>query len=229
LAVGLSVKHLIEPMEKTLPESILLSFAAHPLTEKGALLCLVLYVFLAAKGNIWCWLCGFISAFLYTFVFIYLKIDSQVLLNTLYMLIAVCGWIVWLAPIRKDQKSHFVYWPVMLHVKLTTGFVLFAIFIRYFLATWFTTDYPMLESFLVFLSIQASLMTAYRVIEGWLYWIVIDVLSLFIFWNNQGSITNWFFMSSALLAIYGFSNWRRLRQNDITLSQSAAEKPVSNF
>jgi len=200
-----------------LPESILLSLASHPFTEKAALLCLIVYVFFAARGNIWCWLFGFISAFLYTFVFIYLDIDSQVLLNTLYMFLAVFGWMMWQSPQRKHQRSLYVYWPFLSHLKLTLGFVLLAVIARFSFPLWFTTDYQLVESILAFVSIQASIMTVYRVIEGWLYWIVIDFLSLLIFWRDQESIINWFFISSSILAIYGFWNWRRIRQNDLAL------------
>ena len=75
---------------------MLISIFASPITEFMAVVCFIIYVFLSAKGTVWCWASGFVSSFLYTFVFLGIHLPTQVALNILYMVLAVWGWSEWL-------------------------------------------------------------------------------------------------------------------------------------
>jgi nicotinamide mononucleotide transporter len=197
-----------------LPHSILLTFAAHPFTEIAATLFSLIYIYLAAKGNIWCWLSGFISAFLYTFIFIYLEIDSQVILNIIYMIIAVYGWMLWLAPRHKNSVSLFRHIPIKANLYFLIATCCLALVFRYLMASWFSATYPIIESWLFFASLLASILTLYRVIESWLYWILINAISLVIYARSEESVTIGLFLSAMFLAIYGFKNWLRFYNED---------------
>ena len=205
--------------------SILLTFASHPLTEFSAILFTLLYMYLAARGNIWCWLAGFMGAFLYTFIFIYLKIDSQVLLNIIYMLIAVYGWMLWLRPLGKNQTSLFVSLSAKNNIKLLIAIIGLAIVFRYLLAPWFSETHPFVESWLFFASLLASALTMFRVMESWIYWLLINAISLVIYWRTGETVTIALFLSGMLLATYGYYNWRQLYAKDIQDSLQKAPKP----
>lgn len=205
--------------------SILLTFASHPFTEFSAILFTLMYMYLAARGNIWCWLAGFMGAFLYTFIFIYLKIDSQVLLNIIYMLIAVYGWMLWLRPLGKNQTSLFVSLSAKNNIKLMIAIIGLAIVFRYLLAPWFSETHPFVESWLFFASLLASALTMFRVMESWIYWLLINAISLVIYWRTGETVTIALFLSGMLLAIYGYYNWRQLYAKDIQDSLQKAPKP----
>ena len=70
-------------------------FTTLPLFELLAVSTSVLYVVLAAKGNIWCWPAAIVSTVLYTVIFynVYLWMDS--LLQLYYLLMALYGWFCW--------------------------------------------------------------------------------------------------------------------------------------
>ena len=63
--------------------------------ESSAVLMSVLYVFFAAKENIWCWFFGAISAILYTYICFNIKLYAETFLQLFYLIMAVIGYISW--------------------------------------------------------------------------------------------------------------------------------------
>ena len=69
--------------------------------------------------------------------------------------------------------------------------------------------FPYLDSFTTWASIMTTLMVARKVLENWLYWIVINSLSLFIFIDRE------LYQTAAMLAVYlglsciGYITWRK--------------------
>tara|TARA_R110000868_G_scaffold42019_2_gene142566 strand:- start:165 stop:791 length:627 start_codon:yes stop_codon:yes gene_type:complete len=198
-----------------LHESILLTFASHPFTEYAAILFSLVYIFLASKGNIWCWLAGFACTFFYTFIFIYLKIDSQVILNIIYMILAVIGWMEWLKPLQPKHGSLFVHWPLLKHLKFFGLLILLALCLRFVLPNWFNDNYAFIEAWLFVASLLATMLTIYRVIESWLYWIVINFISMGIYWQTEASGILWLYLTSIVLALLGYRNWNNYRKQDL--------------
>lgn len=194
--------------------SYLMAFSASAEIEWLAMLCSILYVFLAAKGNVWCWLAGFISCLLFTFVFLYQQVYSQIVLNILYMLMAIFGWIMWMEPRRDGQASVYVLWSPKLHllvnaVLLVVGYLMFLL-----VPPWFTQQASYLEFVLVLVSIFATVTTIYRVVESWIYWLLLDLLGVYLYWQ-AGSTTLVYFVIHSVLAIYGLGQWRRFRRADM--------------
>ena len=70
-------------------------FTTLPVLELIAVVASLLYVVLAAKGNLWCWPAAILSTVLYTVIFydVYLWMDSA--LQLYYLLMAVYGWLCW--------------------------------------------------------------------------------------------------------------------------------------
>jgi nicotinamide mononucleotide transporter len=194
--------------------SYLIVFSSSPEVEWLAMLCSMLYVFLAAKGNLWCWLAGFVSCLLFTFVFLYQQVYSQIVLNLLYMLMAIFGWIMWMEPKQEGQKSVYVLWSLKLHLAVNTVLLGLAYLLFLLVPQWFTQDSLYLEIILVLASVFATIATIYRVLESWIYWLVLDLLGVYLYWPGT-STTLVYFVVHSVLAIYGFIQWRRFRRDDI--------------
>lgn len=189
------------------------------MTEYAAITFSLIYFLLAAKGNIWCWLAGFTSTFLNTFIFIYLQIDSQVMLNIVYMIMAVYGWMCWLTPLSKHKLSVFTPLSIKQNMHILLASLFFTLLVSFFATSWFGEDYAYIEAWLFVISLVASVLTIYRVIESWLYWLLINSISLVIYWNINEISAIGFFLSGMLLSIYGFINWRRYYSHDCHTAQ----------
>ncbi|BDX07238.1 nicotinamide riboside transporter PnuC [Planctobacterium marinum] len=191
---------------------MLISFATHPLTEFLAICSFLLYVLLSAKGNIWCWAAGFLTAFLYTFVFIGAHLPGQVALNIVYMMMSIWGWSVWLENSKPDGISIFTFGDVRKHIVFTTGIMILATGISLLMPSYFTSAQPVFEASVIGLSVYATILTVFRKIESWLFWMVINLASFILFFEENLLQTSVMYGGLVLISAWGFYNWRKLRR-----------------
>lgn len=199
---------------------MLISFATHPLTEFLAISSFLLYVLLSAKGNIWCWAAGFLTAFLYTFVFIGAHLPGQVALNIGYMMMSIWGWSVWLESRKPDGISLYTYGDIRKHIIFSCGIVLFSLGSALLLPSYFESAQPLFESIVIGFSVYATILTIFRKIESWLFWMVINLASFLLFFEENLLQTSVMYFGLVLVSAWGFCNWRTFRKRAIQHSNS---------
>ena len=70
-------------------------FTTLPVMELIAVIASLLYVVLAAKGNIWCWPAAFIGTGTSIYLFWDGSLYMESALNVYYLLMAIVGWWQW--------------------------------------------------------------------------------------------------------------------------------------
>jgi nicotinamide mononucleotide transporter len=68
---------------------------------------------------------------------------------------------------------------------------------------------PYLDSFVAVASVVTTYMVARKILENWLYWLVIDSLSLYLFWQRELYLLVGLFAIYLVLVVIGFVRWRR--------------------
>lgn len=199
-------------------DSVFLSLASSPFVDWVVIISAALYVFLAARGDIWCWLAGFTTSLLSCFVFLIHFDLSQLFLNCYYLFVAVYGWIKWMEPPLEGETSAFVYWSVKKHISCFASIGLLTIAFALLVPDWFSQGNMIVGAFLTALSLVASLLTVYRVISSWLYWIAANLIGVALYWQGSLDITVSMFGLYALLSVYGFIQWTTLRTIDVESS-----------
>ena len=53
-----------------------------------------------------------------------------------------------------------------------------------------------------------------KVLENWLYWIVIDVVSIYLYFNRDLHLTSLLFMLYTIIAIFGYFAWLKRMKGD---------------
>lgn len=204
---------------------MLIDFATHPVTEILAVLAFLVYVVLSAKGNIWCWGAGFVTSFLYTFIFLGAHLTAQVTLNVLYMIMAVWGWSAWLENAREGEASVFGYWHWRNHLMLLPVLIILILISVYWIPSAFQPNLKYLDASITIFSIVATVLTIYRRIESWLYWIAINGLTFVLYQEKGLNQTAMLAIFNTAISIYGFVNWHRFRAHDqeIALQNSNAQ------
>jgi nicotinamide mononucleotide transporter len=66
---------------------------------------------------------------------------------------------------------------------------------------------PIVDSFTTVFSIIATYMITKKVLENWLYWIVIDAVSIYLYLSRDLHLTSFLFMLYAIIAIFGYFSW----------------------
>jgi len=185
------------------------------LWELAAVLLAIAYLLLAVGERLLCWYCAFISTAIYTAIFwdVNLLMDSA--LNVYYMAMAVFGWYQWkyggnsktdAKTIRNgigisslSQSQHLIIIVSITLLSLVSGFLLS----KYSQAAW-----PYVDSFTTWGSVFATYLVARKYLENWLYWIVIDTVSVPLYLDRGLNLTALLFGAYAIIAIVGYFNWR---------------------
>lgn len=207
--------------------SVSIYFQQLPWLELIAMLLSLAYVILAAKGSLWCWPAAFISTALYTFIFydVLLLMDSA--LNAYYLLMAVYGYWQWSKHTQNSSDAKIaltiVSWELSWHIKVCLSLAVVATALGYVMATFTPADFPYLDTFTTVYAVFATYLVAQKVLENWLYWIVIDIVSIYLYIEKGLVPTTVLFIIFVIVACYGYFKWLNLYK----LSTSNLQPAVS--
>jgi len=172
----------------------------------------ILYIILAAKENVWCWLAASISVCLYMYINYDLGYYSQAALQIFYLFMAIYGYVMW----NKLDPERIKEWSAKKHL-----FIIFIGAIITFIIGFILTEYvedseqPLLDSLTTVFSVFASYMVAKKVLGNWLYWIVIDSLIIYLYYIQGEFILSLQFLVYIIIAVYGYFSWiQRMKTND---------------
>ena len=172
----------------------------------------ILYIILAAKENIWCWLAAVISVSLYMYINYNLGYYAQSVLQIFYLFIAIYGYVMW----NKLDPERIKEWSPKKHL-----FIIFIGVIITFIIGFILTEYvepseqPLLDSLTTVFSVFASYMVAKKVLENWLYWIVIDSFIIYLYYIQGEFILALQFLAYIIIAVFGYFSWiQRMKTND---------------
>ena len=190
--------------------------------EVTAVILSIVYVVLAARRNIWCWPAAFISSGIYCYLFSEVNLKQDAALQIYYVAMAVYGWQQWrkneteqtISIVQLPRSWHFQAILIVTGVALTSGFIA---------KTWFNSDYPWLDGLTTWFSIYATWLVTKSVLENWLYWIVIDAISIYLYWNKELYFVVALFVIYVVIAIHGYFKWKQqLDQQRIQLDPQSA-------
>lgn len=179
--------------------------------EIVAVILALVYVFLAARQNIWCWPCALLSTAIYTYLFWEVSLPFHVLLNVYYMLMAIYGWRQWQG--GGAQVSKVKSWSAQRHLLWISLLVIGSLVLSAGASSVFDEQYLYLDAFITVFSVFTTVLVAHKVRENWLYWIVIDLVSAYLFFAKGLALTGLLFMLYTFFAFYGYLQWGKNRSS----------------
>ena len=190
-------------------EALLNGFANPSLWEGLAVVLAVAYLLLAARENSLCWYCAFVSTAIYTVLFWEVSLLMEAALNVYYMGMAVFGWYQWRRGGEHHQgvqihclglSWHFAIASLILLVTVVSGSLLS----RYSDAAW-----PYVDSFTTWASVITTYMVTRKILENWLYWVLIDAVSIPLYIDRGLTLTAMLYAAYVVIAAMGYLSWRR--------------------
>ena len=178
--------------------------------ESVAVLFSILYVILAAKENIWCWAAAIISVSLYVYIFYTVQLYPETGLQIFYFIMAIVGYYMW----NKQDKERIKEWSETKHLLIILFGAIFTFFMGFYFSTYTDSQMPIIDSFTTVFSIIATYMVIKKVLGNWLYWIVIDAVSVYIYFNRDLHLTSLLFVAYTIIAVFGYFAWmKRMKTN----------------
>lgn len=192
-------------------------FEALSLPELAAVVLAVAYLLLAIRENIWCWPCAAMSTAIYVLLFFEARLYMEALLNVFYFGMAVYGFRVWRGGAQHEQPPVTV-WPLRWHVAAIGTIGLTSAASGFLLTTYTDAAYPYVDSMTTFAAIWATFLVARKVLENWWYWLVIDAVSVLIYWSRGLELTSMLFAVYIVMIPFGLIAWSRSRANTASMA-----------
>jgi nicotinamide mononucleotide transporter len=181
--------------------------------ESVAVLFSILYVILVVRENIWCWAAAIVSVSLYIFICFEAKLYAETGLQVFYLIMAITGYVFWKESPNKQQVN-IKELSIGHHALILFVGIVFTLILGYILTIYTQAKLPLLDSFTTVFSIVATFMVIKKILENWLYFIAIDLISIYLYNSRDLQQTAMLFMLYTIIAFIGYYNWLRLMQKD---------------
>ena len=140
------------------------------------------------------------------------------LLYAFYVAMAVYGWLKWKREGNGQSDLPISSWSFRIHSAAVSIIVFLTIGIGYLLSQYSDAAFPYVDSLTTFAAIWATFLVARKVLENWWYWLVIDAVSVLIYWARDLELTAMLFVIYILLIPVGLIQWlRSYRAQEIVL------------
>ena len=190
----------------------------------------LLYLLLEIRQHRAMWVVGFLTSLVYVFVFFFSKIYADMGLNIYYVAISIYGFWQWTRKkaineekINQNAPANEAILYRNMTFSLFTGIILaiLAIYalIYYILYNFTDSPIPAGDAFTTAVGIVATWMLARRIIEHWIFWIIVNCVSVYLYYLRGLYPTMCLYICYAILAAVGLYTWKKkgIKTNDSTL------------
>jgi nicotinamide mononucleotide transporter len=193
--------------ESGLSATLLQAAQAMSAWEAAAVVLGVAYLLLAMRESLWCWYAAFASTGIFLVLFWNVSLLMESALQVYYLAMAVYGWWQWqrggaghteLKISRWDNRQHLVAVAAVLLVSAASGALL---------QQYTGAALPYLDSFTTWGSVLTTWMVARKILENWLYWLVIDSVSIYLYLDRALYLTAGLFAIYLVIVLFGYRKW----------------------
>jgi nicotinamide mononucleotide transporter len=184
------------------------------------------YLLLAVRRNLLCWLCAFVSTTIYLVLFARTGLYMQSALQVFYLVMAVYGFIEWRRGQSEQDGVLIRSWTPMQHALAFVAVIAIAALNGWWLARETHAAAPYVDSFVTWASVLTTVMVARRVIENWLYWVVVDSIAAGLYYSQGLLVTTLLFVIYVGIVIRGYITWRR--EQAVQRAHGAIAQPVTH-
>lgn len=181
--------------------------AAMSLWEVAAVILALAYLVLAMQEKISCWYAAFASTLIYTFLFWDVSLLMESALQVFYLVMAVYGWWQWQRRDENGETLEINVWPVKTHLLVLAGVGVLTLGFGYLLQNTTDAALPYLDSFTTWGAVVTTYMVTRKVLENWIYWLVIDAVSIYLYLDRELYLTALLFVFYVVLVVFGFFRW----------------------
>ncbi|MFY0645099.1 MAG: nicotinamide mononucleotide transporter [Bacteroidia bacterium] len=176
--------------------------------EWSSVLLNVVFILLLTKEKAICWLFGIMGSLSGSVLFFYQNYYSESILYLFYAIVGLYAWILWTKP-----KSHLVVKRIKgIATALLVGLGLVVTLILGRLGDLFNGDKPYFDAFSTAFGIIATFLEMYKYLSAWVYWIVLNLFSIWLYGIKGLWVYAALMLVYAVLSVNGFVQWRKKLQ-----------------
>ena len=178
-----------------------------PALEIIAVVFSLAYLVLLIRRNIWCWPVGFIGSVLSIKVVYDAGMRVEPFLYIYYAIMAIYGYMHW----QQEDSKNETY--SLKELRLTSHLALVGLgFLGTYLFGWIFDNYSegertYLDAFTSSFSVIATVLQVRKVMSNFIYWIVINAASAYLYFSQELFIYAGEFVIFFILSVHGFYHW----------------------
>ena len=134
------------------------------------------------------------------------------------------------SPVQNQASNNsslsIISWSGNSHLKICLILTVISLTLGYIIANYTPAAFPYLDTFTTVFAVFATYLVTQKVLENWLYWIVIDAVSIYLYIEKGLVPTTVLFIIYVIIAAYGYVKWHAIykesKANKINLSDIVA-------
>ncbi|HAW19766.1 MAG TPA: hypothetical protein DCX14_06250 [Flavobacteriales bacterium] len=178
----------------------------------------VFFLVLLMRQSIWCWPFGIVGSALGVVLFVSpeaaVNLYSEAILYSYYVWIGIYGWIRWSS--KSNEKIAIVFWSSKAHIIAIGLGLILAPALGYFMNTYTESNSPYIDAFTTVFSFIASYMQARKVMSSWHFWIVINAVSIGLYYSRDIYLYTGLMVVYFALSIVGLIQWKKDNSEEVT-------------
>ncbi|MDC1361127.1 nicotinamide riboside transporter PnuC [Gammaproteobacteria bacterium] len=179
--------------------------------EITAVIFAILYLILAVKQNILCWIAGIISSVLYFFIMQKAGLYMEAYLQVFYVVMGIYGWSQWSASNASNPSFIVNTWSKYQHMIAISIILALSLLSGSLLERYTDAALPFLDALVSWGAVVATYMVAKKLLENWIYWFVIDATSIFLFIERDLWLSAVLFATYLVIIFFGYQSWNKVR------------------
>lgn len=187
--------------------SLLQGLMAMSAWEAAAVLLGIAYLLLAMRESLWCWYAAFASTSIFLVLFWNVSLLMESALQVYYLVMAVYGWWQWQQGENEQHALPISSWGARSHLIALGAVLLVSLASGIMLHHYSDAALPFLDSFTTWGSVLTTWMVARKVLENWLYWLLIDSVSIYLYLDRELYLTAALFAAYLVIALFGYRKW----------------------
>ena len=175
----------------------------------------ILYLILAVNQNILCWVAGIVSSILYFFIMQSAGLYMEAYLQIFYVFMGLYGWLQWRKGNQIDNNFIVNTWSMLKHFYAISSILALSVVSGLLLESYTDAALPFFDAFVTWGAVVATYMVAKKLLENWIYWLVIDSISILLFISRGLLPTAFLFGLYIVIIFVGYKSWKKaLEENN---------------
>jgi nicotinamide mononucleotide transporter len=170
----------------------------------------LLYLWLEYKANIWVWIVGAIMPMVHGMLYLSSGIYADAAMQLYYVAAGIYGLCVWLRGSKREEKRVDIqFTPPKWIFTLALVYLVLHVVLYFMLSEFTDSRVPFFDSMSTAMSIVAMWMLSRKLVEQWLVWLVVDMISVGLYLYKGIPITAMLYTLYCALAVAGYMRWRK--------------------
>lgn len=177
-------------------------------------------VYFASRANILTWSTGIINEAFLFILFFQVHLYADMFLQVYFFVVTIYGWYNWNTTTIENKisainsKTRWLTAFIIIIGSMVSGLLIKNIHL--YLPNYFkiAAAYPFTDSFVMMLSITATVLLARKKIENWHLWIIADAICVVLYFKKGVYFLSLEYLIFLGLASYGLYHWKKRLAND---------------